>query len=121
SEMERLYLAWKTQSCTSPFIILTNCQSGLQRARLLEKGVSHYFIQPCSYSRLATLIIQQEYATQTVPEEVLTSTHFSVDVLRRTVVSRGSRIPFTRIEFDIFTFLMRYQGLVLSRVQIWEE
>lgn len=117
----KLYQQWKSEGCTSPFIIVTKCQSGLQRARLLELGVTFYYIQPFSYTQLVSSVLLKEYKDHTVTKDFYQSNHFKIDILRRTVHCGKLPIYFTRMEFDIFSFLVRYRGIVLSRMQIWEE
>lgn len=116
-----LYRLWRSQSCTTPFIIVTNTQSGLQRARFLELGVTEYYIQPFSYSRLLSSILLKEYQNHSKKVDCHKTNYFEIDVLRRSIAYEQKVLLISKTEFNIFSFLLRHKGIVLSRLQIWEE
>ncbi len=119
--MSSIFTTWKNNGCTGLFTILTPVSSQQQRAKLLEKGVNRYFIEPCSYTLLVSEILRHEYKATTPDGHIHTTTHFELDLLRRTVRATGQLVELTKIEFELLALFLRRRGIVLSRMQIWEE
>lgn len=119
--LAELFTAWKKEGCRSPFIVLSERQSGLDRARALELGVDHYLIAPYSYTELIRTICLSEYKKQLQERSSIKTEHFELDVLSRMVFCGGQRLSLTKTEFELLSLLVRRRGTVLSRVQIWEE
>ncbi|MEI6477905.1 MAG: response regulator transcription factor [bacterium] len=115
------YREWKSKGGTGYMVALTQAQSGLQRARLLELGLDECLIEPCSFTELANRIIQREYRSGPDPDSSHTTRSFRIDAMRRSAVCLEKSLRLTRSEFDLLWLLIRRRGIVLSRMQIWEE
>lgn len=119
-DLEAFFSAWKSDGCTSLFMVITRRQSAYERAKALELGVDRYYIEPYSYSKLVSDITVHEYRKHLKDRTSLKTESFEVDVLARTVFLDGQPLPLTRTEFELLALLIRKRGTVLSRVQIWE-
>jgi DNA-binding response OmpR family regulator len=121
AEVSDFYQKWKQAGGTGFIVVLADSNSGVQRARLLELGIDRCLIEPCSFTRLATEILQHEYHFQESEEHRHVTAHFEIDFLRRSATFAGELLRLTRTEFELLALLVRRRGVVLSRLQIWEE
>ncbi|MBU6389904.1 response regulator transcription factor [Patescibacteria group bacterium] len=120
-QIGELFLAWKKVRKNGACFILTANQSAYERGKILELGADEYYIEPYSYSRLVAEIARYEYSREQEQSNRLVTNHFILDLLSRVAYCDNVALPLSRKEFDLLSFLLRYQGQVLSRVQIWEE
>jgi len=120
-DLQIYFPKWKAEGCSSLFVVVSDNQSGVERARCLEMGIDRYYIEPYSYSKLISDITLNEYRSHLKERQSLKTGLFEVDILSRSILLRGELLPLTRTEFELLTLLIRRRGMVLSRVQIWEQ
>jgi len=64
---------WKQHSGMARFIVLTDRQSGVERALALESGIDQYLIRPFAFPELVNdMFLKDEGLTYDHPEEFLT-------------------------------------------------
>lgn len=115
------YSRWKNEGCSSLFVVLTGNQSALERAWCLEAGVDYYIIEPYSYVYLLQIVTAHAYKQQAREKENFQTSCFELDILSRVAKCNGVHLELTKVQFDILAYFIRRRGVVLSRVQIWEE
>ena len=120
-EILNLYQQWKAQGCKSLFIVITTNQSRLERIQCLQAGIELYFIEPYSYLSLIKDITHYEYIMKPALQDIYVTKYFKLDLLQRQVSVEGHKIALTKKEFALFSMLIRNRGIILTRVQVWED
>lgn len=111
----------RCQGCQSQYIVITRHESGVDRAKCLEAGVDTYFIEPFSYRWLVMEILLFAHHKQALPRPTIRTNYLSIDLLARTVELEDGPLELTKVQFNLLALLVRRRGIVLSRVEIWEE
>ncbi len=114
----------KTQS-TTPVLFLTARDSVEDRVKGLELGADDYLVKPFAFAellaRVRTLLRRGIASAQS---EYLQVADLELDLLRRRVKRRNTRITLTNKEFALLEFFVRRQGEVLPRSliasQVWD-
>ncbi len=103
---------------TTPVLILT-ARSGVdQRVRGLDAGADDYLVKPFDFEELLARLraLTRRGAQSAAP--VYTLCDLKVDARTRQVWRGGREISLTSREFSILEYMIRNQGVVLSRGQI---
>ncbi|MCC2630776.1 MAG: DNA-binding response regulator [Candidatus Paceibacter sp.] len=103
-----------------PIIMLTVRSTTEAKVELLNTGADDYLTKPFSFQELrariqALLRRPRQLETTTFELEDLT-----VDTLRHRVSRQNKEIYLTRKEFGLLEYLLRHQGIVVSRGMIME-
>ena len=111
---------------TIPVILLTARNDEVDCVLGLEMGADDYITKPFSLkelcARVKALIRRKEYTEDKEEEkEVITCGEIVVNMGRRTVTKRGTRIDLTMKEFDLLTSLLLNGGRVITRDQLMEK
>lgn len=105
---------------TTPIIILSVKSETLTKVDLLDAGADDYLTKPFSFQELLARMRALLRRPTQLEEEVLCIDDLTLDT-RRHVVMRGKKeIPLTRKEFMLLEYLMKNEGIVLSRGMIME-
>jgi len=107
---------WQAQGATSRYMVITRRSFLTERAKALAEGILYYYIEPCSYAQIVADIRADSSKVST-----LRSTYFELDINSQTVYFKGTLLSLTRIQYAVLYALLRRPGIVLSRLQIWEE
>jgi DNA-binding response OmpR family regulator len=123
SDLHELLITWKENGFQEKtrIIVLTYDPVVLHRAVILELGADEYLIEPHSYTVLISNILLAEYKKENVVSQRFSTANFEIDMLQRAVWYKGDLLVLTKTEFEMLSFFIRCRGMVLSRLQIWEE
>lgn len=105
---------------TVPIIMLTVRSATEAKVELLNAGADDYLTKPFSFQELKARIS----ALLRRPREMQTNTleigDLTIDTLRHKVTRTGKDVYLTRKEFALLEYLLRHQGIVVSRGMILE-
>lgn len=102
----------------TPVLFLTARDAVADRVKGLDLGADDYLIKPFDFEELLARIraMTRKYAGSR--SNVLTLADLSVDLERHTAVRADRDIPLLPKEFSVLEYMMRHQGIVLSREQL---
>ncbi len=110
--------AWSTV----PVIVLSACDSQVQKVAALDAGASDYLTKPFSMDELMArlrVILRRCHAGRDKPAVV--TRDFTIDLAAQQV-TRGSRaVRLTRTEWRIVSLLARHPGTLITRGQLLAE
>jgi DNA-binding response OmpR family regulator len=111
----------RRKQINTPVIILSARQSVDDRIRGLKAGGDDYLTKPFSFSellmRVRALLRRSSMAQSPVK---LRAGDLEMDLLRREVTRGGKRIELQPREFALLEYMMRNEGIVLSKTVILE-
>jgi len=103
-----------------PIVVLTIKSEIVNKLNLFDKGADDYLTKPFSFEELLARIRAVLRRPHQTENEILTVGDLTLDV-KRHLVKRGSKeIYLTRKEFTLLEYLIKNQGLALSRGMIME-
>ena len=107
----------------TPVLFLTARDAVSDRVKGLDLGADDYLIKPFDFEELLARIRVLTRKKSGGKSNVFVLSDLSVDAQRRTVSRGGKDIPLLPKEFTILEYLIRNQGIVISREkledQIW--
>ncbi len=102
----------------TPVLMLTAKDGEFDQTDAFDLGADDYLIKPFSFAVLvARLRALQRRGAPTRPT-VLTSGDTTLDPARRRVHHVGEEVEMTRREYSLLEFLLRHQGMVVSKAEI---
>ena len=102
----------------TPVLVLTAKDGEFDQTDAFDLGADDYLIKPFSFAVLvARLRALQRRGAPTRPA-VLTSGDITLDPARRRVVQAGAEVEMTRREYGLLEFLLRHEGVVVSKAEI---
>ena len=102
----------------TPVLLLT-ARSGIDdRVAGLDTGADDYLTKPFSFDELLARIRVLLRRNSNQASNQITIADLTLDCAARTVTRAGKPIALSSREFDILEYLMRNQGVVLSREKI---
>ena len=107
---------------TTPVLILSARKSVDDRITGLRKGGDDYLIKPFSFSELLARVqalLRRSGMNKEVLSE-LTAGDLSLNLLTREVLRGEKKIDLNMREFSLLEFMMRNEGMVLSKTMILE-
>ena len=105
----------------SPVLFLTARDEVSDRVRGLDGGADDYLVKPFSFSELLArirVLLRRSVSAEKLP--VLTIGDLSLDVTSHKAIRGGRRIELSSKEYSILEYMMRNEGVVLSRESIRE-
>ncbi|MBS6366060.1 MAG: response regulator transcription factor [Clostridiales bacterium] len=103
---------------TTPVLLLT-ARSGVDdRVEGLDAGADDYLTKPFSFDELLARIRVLLRRNSNLASNQITVADLTMDCAARSVTRAGIPISLSSREFDILEYLMRNQGVVLSREKI---
>lgn len=102
----------------TPVLFLTARDAIEDRVKGLDSGANDYLVKPFSLEELMARIRAMTRKADNNPTNVYTLAGLMVDCKARTVQRDGEQIQLSSREFAILEYLIRNQGMVLSREQI---
>jgi two-component system OmpR family response regulator len=102
----------------APVLMLTAKDGEFDQTDAFDLGADDYLIKPFSFAVLvARLRALQRRGAPTRPV-VLTSGDITLDPARRRVHQGGVEVEMTRREYGLLEFMLRHQGIVVSKAEI---
>lgn len=102
-----------------PILMLTARDETVDKVAGLDTGANDYVTKPFAMEELLARIRALLRTRSTDPaEKLLKMGSLVMDLTKHTVVYEGDSIQLTKREFDLLEFLLRNQGLLLTRQQI---
>lgn len=111
----------RRKKINTPVIILSAKRTVDDRIRGLQAGGDDYLTKPFSFSELLMRVraLLRRSSLSTSPMK-LSVGDLSVDLLRREVTRAGRRIELQPREFSLLEYMMRNEGIVLSKTVLIE-
>lgn len=106
--------------CFIPVLLLTACDSVLEKVNGLELGADDYLVKPFAFSELlarARTILRRGTVQQSMQLHVA---DLEVDLLAHRAMRGGKRLDLTPKEYLLLVLFLRHPGEVLSRTLIAE-
>jgi len=113
----------RNKDIDTPVLFLTAKDTVADRVKGLDLGADDYLVKPFDFDELLARIRVMTRKKSGSKSNIFTLADLSVDVQRRTAVRAGAEISLLPKEFTILEYLIRNQGIVISREkledQIW--
>ena len=115
----------RRQDNATPVLLLTARDAVEDRVSGLDAGADDYLIKPFAFEELSARI--RALLRRNKPESVsaLKIGGLQIDTVKRIIVRDGQRIDLTAREFELFEYLARNYGRVVSREllarDVWQE
>jgi DNA-binding response OmpR family regulator len=105
---------------TMPIIMLTVRSTTEAKVELLNTGADDYLTKPFSFHELRARIRALLRRPRELEATTFELNDLTVDTLRQKVVRNGKEVYLTRKEFSLLEYLLKHQGIVVSRGMIME-
>ena len=102
----------------TPVMLLTARDSVSDRVKGLDLGADDYLIKPFDFDELLARIRAMTRKRTGSRSNLFSIADLTLDAERRTAARGGSEIPLLPKEFTILEYMIRNQGIVLSREQL---
>lgn len=109
------------RSSSVPVIMLTARDSVMDKVSGLDGGANDYITKPFAIEELLARIRSALRTNSVQQNEIVTFEHLKLDPQAHTAYLDSDTIDLTKREFDLLEYMMRNQGVVLTRDQILEE
>lgn len=110
----------RTAGRTTPIIFLSVIGELYHKVDALEKGADDYVTKPFSFEELRARVRAVVRRPHKIEGVILRVGDVVLDAEKQTVTRNGVGVYLTRKEFNLLEYLMRNQGVVLSRGVIME-
>lgn len=104
-----------------PVLFLTARDAIADRVKGLDLGADDYLVKPFDFDELLARIRAMTRRKTGHSSNTLTLADLTVDTLRHTVTRGVENIPLLPKEFAILEYMIRNQGIVLSREQLEDQ
>ncbi|MBQ3104786.1 MAG: response regulator transcription factor [Lachnospiraceae bacterium] len=101
-----------------PVLFLTAKDAVADRVKGLDLGADDYLIKPFDFEELLARIRAMTRKSAGKHSNRFQCADLTVDILQRRAVRGGTEIPLLPKEFSILEYMIRNQGIVLSREQL---
>ena len=108
----------RKQGDLTPVLLLTARDAIEDRVAGLDVGANDYLVKPFSLDELLARIRAMTRKTASSPTNTYMVVNLVVDCAARTVCRDGALIALSSREFSILEYMVRNQGIVLSREKI---
>jgi DNA-binding response OmpR family regulator len=105
---------------TVPILMLSVLGETSHKIALINAGADDYMIKPYSFDELIARVRALLRRPSQIASDLVTIADFTLDTKRQSLSRGGESIYLTRKEFMLLEYLMRNQGVVLSRGMIME-
>lgn len=110
--------AMRREKNTTPVLLLTAKDSISDRVAGLDAGAEDYLVKPFAFEELLARIRAMTRKAAGFGTNTFAVGDLVLDISTRRVTRAGEEISLSAKEFDILEYLMRNQGIVLSREKI---
>ncbi len=111
----------REQGADVPVLFLTAKDAVADRVKGLDMGADDYLIKPFDFDELLARIRAMTRKHAGSRSNLLTLADLTVDTERRTAFRGGREIPLLPKEFTLLEYMIRNQGVVLSREQMEDQ
>ncbi len=108
----------REQGVDTPVLLLTALDAVADRVKGLDLGADDYLVKPFDFEELLARIRAMTRKRAGSRSNEFTIADLVVDIKRRTAARSGVEIPLIPKEFTILEYMIRNQGIVLSREQL---
>lgn len=108
----------RSNGIDTPVMFLTAKDSVADRVKGLDLGADDYLVKPFDFDELLARIRTMTRKRAGSRSNQFTVADLTVDTERRIVMRNGAEIPLLPKEFTILEYMVRNQGIVLSREQL---
>lgn len=108
----------RAKKIITPVLFLTARDAIEDRVKGLDLGADDYLVKPFSFDELLARIRVITRKQAGSRSNQFSADDLTVDIERRTVTRAGAEISLLPKEFSILEYMMRNQGIVLSREQL---
>jgi DNA-binding response OmpR family regulator len=108
----------REENRATPVLLLTARDSVADRVRGLDAGANDYLVKPFAFDELMARVRVLLREKDAVATNVFTLADLTLDCSRHIVERGGQVITLSAKEFALLEYLLRNQGIVLSREQI---
>ena len=112
------------QTSDVPVILLTARDSVVDKVTGLDSGADDYITKPFAIeellARIRAVLRKRESGSYGHSKDMLSYMELSLDVKKREVHVKGTRVDLTKKEFDLLELLMENKNIVLTRETILE-
>lgn len=105
---------------TVPILILSVKSEATTKANILNIGADDYLTKPYSFEELLARIKALLRRPKQIEQEILEVDDLTLDTKRHLVKRGGKEIPSTPKQFMLLEYLMKNQGMVMSRGMIMD-
>ena len=105
-------------SAVLPLFVMSETGSALDRVVALQSGITNFYLQPFSYTRLVYDLGSVQYTIQKT--NLKSFGPFTIDLANQSVTYRGTMLLLSKKQFCLLNLLLSRCNHVVSRVQIWE-
>ena len=104
----------------TPILILSAQSNTDLKIDLLNAGADDYLIKPFALEELLARVRALLRRPPLINEDILHCCNLSLNIKSQTLIKNKKEIYLTRKEFQLFEYLLRNKGIVLSRGMIME-
>lgn len=108
----------RRRGLTTPVLFLTARDAVSDRVKGLDLGADDYLVKPFEFDELLARIRAMTRKRDQNRSNIFTLEDLQVDVLRRTASRGGVELTLAPKEFTVLEYLIRNQGIVVSREQV---
>jgi len=108
----------RAKKIITPVLFLTARDAIEDRVKGLDLGADDYLVKPFSFDELLARIRVITRKQAGSRSNQFSAGDLTIDIERRTVIRAGAEISLLPKEFSILEYMMRNQGIVLSREQL---
>ncbi len=108
----------RDKGSATPVLFLTARDAVADRVKGLDLGANDYLVKPFDFDELLARIraMTRKHAGSGTNQYTLAD--LTVDAARQTAVRGGTEIPLLPKEYAILEYMIRHQGIILSREQL---
>ena len=106
---------------TAPIIVMSIASEIGRKVDLLNMGADDYLVKPFSLDELLARLRAVTRRPKTLVEDTVSRGHIKLDRLKHRVYFRNEEIYLTRKEYLLLEYLMRHEGIVISRTTLLEQ
>ena len=112
---------WRAQGLTTPILFVTARDALEQKVEGLNLGADDYLVKPFAFEELlARLRARLRRKAEPLESEILRHGQIELDTRHRLLRRGGQPVSLTAREYLLLEALMRAQGRVVTRRQLWE-
>jgi DNA-binding response OmpR family regulator len=117
----RLCEQWRGKGLRTPILFLTARDDITDRVRGLDIGGDDYLIKPFAFDELlARMRVLLRRGPSERVETTLSFADVTINTNRRQVMRAGKAVPLSVREYQLFEYLARNAGRVVTRSALWE-